>query len=596
MPAPSTTTEFVDLLRRSAIIDQPRLDACLDELRAEGQLPDEPARLVPHLVRKGLLTFFQAGRFLVGRYRGFVIGSYKLLERLGSGGMGSVFLAEHVRTRHAVAIKIMPAAKAQDPALLARFYREAKVIATVNHPNIVRAHDVDRDGDAHFLIMEYVDGTNLADIVRKFGPLAVARACQYVRQAAQGLNHLRGAGLIHRDIKPANLIVSRTGLVKILDLGLARFFVDEEDPLTRQHDNQVVLGTADYLSPEQARDSHDVDIRTDIYSLGATFYFLLTGRPPFADGTLAQKLIWHQSKVPTPIRELRPEVPEGVEAVLSRMMTKDRAGRYQTPAEVVQALAEWTRTYIPPPPVHEMPRLSRAARAVLNLQPAAGSAPVRSQESGVRSQESGVRSQESGITSPGPAARGAEDSDHFACAANGAALSPGSSLEVLVGGGSSPSTVVSKRTKERPRPVLPTTTAGGSANGSAAPPAPAPQSVSTKSRISLGESGTPEAHPPVTPPLLSLARRMSTGALRSALAGRSWLIWLALGVGLLLLASVVLGALLWAAHQSPAPSAAAYRHVAPVDLVALRSVKQVEQAQEIVERVRHDHRQQVVAD
>src|SRR5262249_16468667 len=153
-------------------------------------------------------------------------------------------------------------------------------------PNIVRAHDIDQDGPLHFLVMEYVDGTSLQDIVTRHGPMDLVRACHYVRQAAEGLQHAHAAGLVHRDIKPRHLLLDRAGLVKILDMGLALFFHDSDDNLTKQHDSQAVLGTADYLSPEQAMSSHEVDIRADIYSLGVTFYFLLTGTTPFSDGTV----------------------------------------------------------------------------------------------------------------------------------------------------------------------------------------------------------------------------------------------------------------------------------------------------------------------
>jgi serine/threonine protein kinase len=171
------------------------------------------------------------------------------------------------------------------------------------------------------------------------------------------------AGLVHRDIKPANILLDRQGVIRILDLGLARFFSDDQDPLTLKYDGDSVLGTADYVAPEQALNSHDVDIRADIYGLGATFYFLLVGHPLFPDGQLAQKLIWHQTRRPTPVRQLRPEVPAEVAAIVECMIEKDPARRYPTPAEVIEALAVWTQTPVAPPAEGEMPRLSPAARA-----------------------------------------------------------------------------------------------------------------------------------------------------------------------------------------------------------------------------------------
>jgi len=190
-------------------------------------------------------------------------------------------------------------------------------------------------------VMEFVDGTSLQDLVRKEGPLHPSRAASYISQAALGLQHAHEvAGLVHRDIKPGNLIVDRNGTVKLLDMGLARFFLDEEDLLTKKYDENV-LGTADYLAPEQVIDSHEVDIRADIYSLGATFYYCLTGRTPFGEGTTAQKLIWHQTRQVKPVRSIRGDVPPLMEAVLNRMLAKDPTQRFQTPVEVSNALAGW---------------------------------------------------------------------------------------------------------------------------------------------------------------------------------------------------------------------------------------------------------------
>ena len=188
------------------------------------------------------------------------------------------------------------------------------------------------------------------------------RAAHYIQQAALGLQHAHEAGLVHRDVKPANLLVDRTGVVKILDLGLARCFHDKRESVTQKYDGNVVLGTADYLAPEQAVDSHNVDIRCDIYSLGITFYFLLAGRSPFQDGSVAEKLIWQQVRQPKPIRELRPDVSEALAAVLTKMIAKEPAGRYQTPAEVAEALAPFTQTPIDPPSDREIPKFSAAAR------------------------------------------------------------------------------------------------------------------------------------------------------------------------------------------------------------------------------------------
>jgi len=374
MAAPTSVADLLELVNQSLPLDPVRLDGYVAKLRKAAALPSRPADLAALLVRDGFLTPFQADHLMRGRRPKFLIGKYLILDRIGAGGMGAVYLCEHLQLERQVALKVLPADQADDPASLGRFYREAQAVAALNHPNIVRAYDVDVEGRTYFLVMEYVDGVNLQDLTTKRGRLDPVRAAHYVRQAAEGLQHAHQAGLVHRDVKPANLLLSRAGVLKVLDLGLARFFRDDADSITKEHNSQSILGTADYLAPEQGRDSHAVDIRADIYSLGATFYFLLVGRPPFADGTLNQKLIWHQMKAPTPLRKLRPEVPEAMAAVLERMMAKDAAGRYQTPAEVVAALAPWTRTALPPPPAAEMPPVRPPARAGKPWRKMAGSA------------------------------------------------------------------------------------------------------------------------------------------------------------------------------------------------------------------------------
>jgi serine/threonine protein kinase len=360
MAAPATSMEFLELVRKSGVLEDKRLDPYLQKLRAAGTFPDEPGKLAGFLVRDGLLTHFQAEQILQGKWRRFTLGKYKVLERLGSGGMAHVYLCEHTLMRRRVAVKVLPTAKASDESSLQRFYREARAAAALDHPNIVHAYDIDQDEALHFLVMEYVDGASLQEVVKKSGPLAPARAANYIRQAALGLEHAHRQGLVHRDIKPGNLLLDRNGTVKILDMGLARFFNDEDDVLTRKYEESV-LGTADYLAPEQAVDSHTVDIRADIYSLGATFYYLLTAKTPFEGGSVAQKLIWHQTRQARPINTLRPDVPADLQAVLDKMMAKDRERRYQTPMEVADALLPWTQAPVAPPSEAEMPHLSLAA-------------------------------------------------------------------------------------------------------------------------------------------------------------------------------------------------------------------------------------------
>ena len=335
-------------------------------------LPADPREAAEAMVRDGLITNFQAEQFLLGKWRGFTIGKYKLLERVGIGGMGQVFLCEHMFMKRRVAVKVLPPAKAEQPAALGRFYREARAAGSLEHPNIVRTFDIDQDGSLHFIVMEYVDGSNLLDVVKKFGPLDVGRAVHYTRQVADGLDYAYRNGIIHRDVKPGNVLIDRAGTAKVLDLGLARFYRDQTDLLTVKYDDKIVLGTADYVAPEQVANSHGVDVRADVYALGATLYFLLAGHPPFPSGTVSQKLLWHRTKDPTPICRVRPEVPAGLGAVLARMMAKDPTVRYQTPADVAAALLHWLPATVPLPDDAEMPHLSPAATEV--LQPAYGEA------------------------------------------------------------------------------------------------------------------------------------------------------------------------------------------------------------------------------
>lgn len=364
MAAPASTEEFLDLVRKSGVTDERRFTDYVSKNKASNALAPDASRMAGLLVRDGLLTQFQAEQILQGKWRRFTIGKYKVLERLGAGGMGSVYLCEHKLMRRRVAVKVLPTAKAADPSSLERFYREARAVAALDHPNIVHAYDIDQDEQLHFLVMEYVDGASFQDVIKKAGPMDITRACHYIRQAAIGLEHAHLAGLVHRDIKPGNILVDRTGVVKILDMGLARFFNDEDDILTKKFDENV-LGTADYLAPEQAIDSHSVDIRADIYSLGATFYFMLTGRTPFGEGTVAQKLLWHQTRQPKPVSEYRKDTPPELVKIISKMMDKEPANRYQNPLDIVEALTPFTEDPIGPPPDEEMPTLSPAALGIM---------------------------------------------------------------------------------------------------------------------------------------------------------------------------------------------------------------------------------------
>jgi serine/threonine protein kinase len=334
---------LLKLVRVSGLVEPDQLSEVHSQLSAESTSAPTASDLTTALIERGLITRWQARKLLQGRHKGFFLGRYKLLEHLGTGGMSSVYLAEHLHMRRRVAIKVLPRSRNEDSSYLERFYRESQAVASLDHANIVRAYDIDTDGKYHFLVMEYVEGRDLQELVTEVGPLPYDTAADYIMQAADGLAHAHRAKLIHRDIKPSNLLVDPQGTIKILDLGLARFTGDDEASLTIAHQENV-LGTADYLSPEQAVNSHNVDERSDLYSLGCTLYFLLMGHPPFPTGTLAQRLLAHQTREPTSITEKRPDVPPGMLAICRRMMDKKPETRYQSAAEVVAALRDWLAT------------------------------------------------------------------------------------------------------------------------------------------------------------------------------------------------------------------------------------------------------------
>ncbi len=343
------------------------------ELDQLAQRLADPKALVQELVQRGWLTPFQANCVLAGQASSLLMGPYVILDRLGQGGMGQVFRARHSSLDRVVALKVLRAEMVADSEAVSRFYREITVAGHLpEHPNLIRAYDAGPFGATHFLAMEFVAGTDLDRLVKQSGPLPVEQACEYIRQAALGLQHAHQHGLVHRDIKPSNLfvasekatVVSGEGLVarektksresspvtrhspatvKILDLGLARLHTVKHNgtgqPAFMTTDGAVTLGTVDYQAPEQALDFHRADIRADIYSLGCTFYYLLTGKPPFGNGPLAVKLMRHQQAEPPDLKELRPDVPDALLPIIRRMLAKKAGDRYQTPGEVAAALA-----------------------------------------------------------------------------------------------------------------------------------------------------------------------------------------------------------------------------------------------------------------
>jgi serine/threonine protein kinase len=359
---------FVDYLERSQLLEPVQLAAVNACLRL--QFPDS-RQLARELLRREWLTAFQVNQLVLGRGSELILGPYVLLERLGEGGMGQVYKARHRPLGRLVALKVLRKEMAENPQAVQRFHREVQAIAQLSHPNIVRALDADDVRGTLYLAMELIEGADLCRMVRDRGPLPVVQACDYVRQAALGLQHAHEQGLVHRDIKPANLLVTkqrvgssallprpasclgRWGTVKILDLGLARLR-EEAEPGTLLTQVGSVMGTPDYIAPEQARNSHTIDIRADLYSLGCTFYFLLTGEVPFPEGSIADRMLQHQLDEPRPVEQVRrdkligpkgtagrnAEVPAPVADLVRKMMAKCPELRPQTPAEVAAVLTD----------------------------------------------------------------------------------------------------------------------------------------------------------------------------------------------------------------------------------------------------------------
>jgi serine/threonine-protein kinase len=331
----------------------------------------EPHALARDLVRRGWLTPFQVNELFRGRGEQLILGSYVLLERLGEGGMGTVYKARHRKLGRIAALKVIRKEELVSRDAVKRFHREVRAAAQLDHPNIVRAYDADQDGGTHFFAMEYVEGTDLARLVKQDGPLPVAEACDYARQAALALQHAFERGIVHRDVKPHNLLLAgrgahppgSPGLVKVLDMGLARPVGPAGDGSAALTQEGAVMGTPDYIAPEQARDAKNTDVRSDLYSLGCTLYHLLTGRVPFPETSFTGKLLAHQLDEPPALRQLRPEVHEAVAAVVERLMAKRPEDRYQTPAEAAAALAEAV-SRLPQPPA---PTAVRAAPVPLLL-------------------------------------------------------------------------------------------------------------------------------------------------------------------------------------------------------------------------------------
>jgi serine/threonine protein kinase len=335
---PVSLEQFARHLEESGLVSPETLQGLLSSPDAASDVEG----FAKELIRRKKLTKFQADEAYRGRAKSLVLGNYLLLEKIGQGGMGQVFKARHRRMDRIVAVKMLPGDVSKDKAAIARFEREVKAAARISHPNIVSAFDADFANGVHFLVMEYVEGSDLASVVRNQGPLPIARAVDFITQAARGLAAAHAGGIIHRDIKPANLLLDRNGVVKILDMGLARFeTATDASTQAELTGTGAVMGTVDYMAPEQALSTKSADARADIYSLGCSLFTLLTGRPTYDGETVTAKLIAHQNKPIPSLRSVRPEIPEALDSLFGKMVQKRVEDRFQTMADVMRAFEKF---------------------------------------------------------------------------------------------------------------------------------------------------------------------------------------------------------------------------------------------------------------
>lgn len=349
-----TVPHLLDALKRVELFLPDQIDEIVQEL---APMYEDPVALANHLIQSEWLTPYQCDRLFEGDWKSLVVGSYHLLEPLGEGGVGQVFKAWDCIRGRVVALKVMRQDLTSEEDAARQFHAELQAITRLNHPNVIRTFDAHRLNDVHYFAMEYIQGIDLHRYVNRKGSLPIPLACECIRHAAMGLQHAHQVGLVHRDIKPANLFLvhppsdprsplvnlgSMAPLVKVLDWGLARLlpkpgersWADAElDP-----ERGLLMGTADYIAPEQAQDASLVDTRGDIYSLGCSLYFLLTGHPPFPGGSIPQKILRHLEAEPVPVQKLRPDVPAELANAVARMMAKNPDKRQQIPLLVVADL------------------------------------------------------------------------------------------------------------------------------------------------------------------------------------------------------------------------------------------------------------------
>jgi serine/threonine protein kinase len=335
-----TVEEFLKSVLRSGLQDQERLREVLRGLPSSARRDAE--QVADYLVKGGQLSRFQANRLLKGISGGLVLGPFQMLAPIGRGGMGTVFMARDERGGQLVALKLLPPRRArEEERLRERFIREMAVSRRVAHPHLCWTYETGQLRGIYYIAMEYIPGQNLARLVREGGPLRLQRAARLLSEAAEGLEHAHNMGLVHRDLKPSNIMVTPHDHAKVLDLGLALIHGEKVDDVEVVGGHGYIVGTMDYISPEQTTDAAAVDGRSDIYSLGCTMYFALTGQPPFPGGTNKEKIRRHRSAAPPQLEELNSEAPAAFGDLVRRMMAKDPNKRPPSAIAVAEELRAW---------------------------------------------------------------------------------------------------------------------------------------------------------------------------------------------------------------------------------------------------------------
>lgn len=339
-----TVQNVYGLLLRSKLLPPDEAKAMFARWQREAKDAGNLAQFASWMTANKYLTEYQSQLLARGHAEGFFLNEYKILERLGKGRMAGVYKAQH-QLGQLVAIKVLPPSKAKEANLLGRFQREARLALLLKHPNIVRTFQTGIADKLHYIVMEQLEGETLEEVLARRGKLPPSEAVRLIYQALQGLEHIHAHGLVHRDLKPANMMLvganpdsTLRATLKILDIGLGRTLFDETAGDADLTSEGALLGTPDYMSPEQARDARTIDIRADIYSLGCVLYHLLAGQPPFPGRNIINQMIRHATETPKPLKSFQAAVPDGLQQIVNWMMAKDAAQRYPTPERAAQAL------------------------------------------------------------------------------------------------------------------------------------------------------------------------------------------------------------------------------------------------------------------